>query len=172
MAGLDEVRAQPGTVTEAARAEEVRIAVGVLDRLVHGNDPLEAHLLDLLVREHIADEARDLGVGLRELALVSLGLDERGDAILVREELALQDGDVHSDAVRGLEGRGTEGVLCPPGELDTIGIEVDDPLLAGPAVRGDAEGDDAVLLAPGVWRTLLSHVSSPSDASRCFPAAW
>ena len=151
-AGPVVARVQPGTVTAAVRAEQVRVAVGVLNRIVHRDDPGEAHRLDLLVREHHADEAGDLGGRLREPTLVGLGTDQRGDPSVVREELALQDGDVRGDAERGLEVLRAEDVLRPPGELGTLGIEVDDPLLAGPAIRGDAEGDDAVLLAPAANR--------------------
>lgn len=89
-------------VTE--RGQEVREVVGILDRIVHRDDPPETHLFDLLVREHRSDEAGYFCIGLGELAPVSLLADVLGGAILIATpQDPLEYHDLSRDAIGRLE---------------------------------------------------------------------
>ena len=63
-------REEPATIAVTVRVQQVRIAVGVIDGFVHGNNVPQTHRFDLLVRELQTDEAGQLGIRLREFALV------------------------------------------------------------------------------------------------------
>ena len=115
---------------------------------MHGDDPPQAHGLDVLVGELLPDEAGYLGVGLLPLALVGLGPDLAGDPVVVREELPLEHGDLGGDTRGGLEVRRSEDLLGVV-EPEAPALETGDPGLAGGPVARDREVDDAVLLAPG-----------------------
>ena len=94
---------QPPAVAATTRAEQVRTAVGILDGRVHAHDPPETHRLELLVAELLADEAGDLGMGVRELAALGGGADLLGDPIAIVPEGTDEHRDVVGDAVGRLE---------------------------------------------------------------------
>src|SRR3989344_2714998 len=142
-------RVQPTTIVVAIRAEKTRIATGVLDRLMHDDEPNQAHDFDLLVRKLLADEAGNLGVGLLPLALARFRPDLAGDPVVVREERALQDGDLGGHARGGLEGARGEhalGVLVEAEDLAQQKSDREGP--CGP-VGGDGEVDDPFGFTPG-----------------------
>lgn len=141
-------RAQPATNAVPVRAEQARIAVGILDRFVHGNDPPETHRFDLLVREVLADKAGDLGVGLRQFTLVGLGTNLFHDPIVVLEEHALEDGDLGGDTGGRLEIRRAEHAFGVVAQTEALALETLDPLGTSRAVGRNAEVDDAVLFTP------------------------
>ena len=127
-------RVEPATIVGTVRAQQERIAVGVVDGFVHGNDVPQTHLLDLLVRELLTDEAGQFGVRLRELALVGLGADLLRDPVVVLEEHALENGDFGRHAVGRLEVRRTEHLLGVVSDAETVAFQTLDPVLAGRAV--------------------------------------
>lgn len=145
-------RVEPATNAAKARAKQVRIAVGVVDGFVHGNDVPQTHRFDLLIRELLTDEAGQFGVRLGQLALVSLGADLLRDPVVVLEEHALENGDFGRHAARRLEVRRTEHLLGIVSDAETVAFQTLDPVLAGRAVGGDAEVDDAVFLTPRTSR--------------------
>ena len=146
-------RAEPATIAATARAQQARIAVGVVDEFVHGNDVPQTHLLDLLVRELLTDEADQFGVRLRKLALVGLGANLLRDPVeVVLEEHALENGDFGRHAVGRLEVRRTEHLLGVVSDAETVAFQTLDPFLADRAVAGDREVDDAVFLPPRTGR--------------------
>jgi len=150
-------REEPATIAVTAREQQERTAAGVVDGLVHGNDAPQTHLLDLLVRELLTDEASELGVRLkkapprREDACAGLGADILRGAPGIHEECALQDGDFGRDALGRLEVGRTEHLLGVA-DAETVTLQTLDPVLAGRAVRGDREVDDTVFLAPRTGR--------------------
>lgn len=141
-------RAEPASTVATVRAQQARTAVGVVDRFVHGNDPDQTHRFDLLVRELLTDETRQFCVRLREIALVGLGADLLGDPVVVFEEHPLEDGDFGRYAVGRLEIRRTEHLFGVVSDAETVTFQTLDPVLAGRAIAGDAEVDDAVFLTP------------------------
>ncbi len=96
-------RLEPATIDATVRVQQDRIAAGVVDGFVHGNDVPQTHRFDLLVGELLTDEAGDLGVRLRELPLVGLGADHRSSPAPFLEETAFEDGDFGRHAVGRLE---------------------------------------------------------------------
>lgn len=156
---LDAARAQPATTAVPVRVEQDRTAVGILDRFVHGDDPDQAHRLDVLVREVLADEAGDLGVGLRQLALVGLGTNLFRDPIVVLEEHALEDGDLGGDTGGRLEIRRAKRAFGAGAQTEALALEPLDPLETSCAVGSDAEVDDAVLFTPTRFRKTRCHRS-------------
>ncbi len=142
------VRVEPATTADTARAQQARIAVGVVDGFVHGNDVRQTHGFDLLVRELLTGETGQFGVRLRELALVGLGANLLRDPVVVLEEHVLENGDFGRHAAGRLEVRRTEHLLGVVSDAETVAFQTLDPVLAGRAVGGDAEVDDAVFLAP------------------------
>ncbi len=128
------VRAEPATTAATVRAQQDRNAVGDIDWLVHGNDTPQTHLLDLLVREVLTEEASELGVWLRELALVGLCTDLLRDPVVVREDHALENGNVCRDAIGRLEVRGTEHLRGAAFNAETVALQTLDPALASRAV--------------------------------------
>ncbi len=141
-------RAQPATSVAPARAEQARIAVGILDRFVHSNDPNQAHGFDVLVREVFPDEAGHFGIRCGQLALVGLGTNLLRDPIAVLEEHALEDGDLGGDTGGRLEVRRAEHAFGVVAQTEVFALETLDPLGTGRAVGCDAEVDDAVLFTP------------------------
>lgn len=146
------VRAEPATTAATVRAQQVRTAAGVVDGFVKGNDVPQTHLLDFLVRELLTDEAGQFGVRLGQLALIGLGTDLLRGPVVVLEEHALENGDFGRHATRRLEVQRTEHLLGVVTHAQALAFEPGDPVLAGRAVRGDREVDDAVLLAPRTGR--------------------
>ncbi len=146
------VRAEPATIAATVRAQQARIAAGVVDGFVHDNDPDQTHLLDLLIRELLTDEASELGVRLGELALVGLGVDILRDPVVVLEGHALENRDFGRHAARRLEVRGTEHLIGVVAHAEFFAFEPGDPVLAGRTVAGDREVDDAVFLVPRASR--------------------
>ena len=142
------VRVEPAPTAVTARAQQARIAAGVVDRFVHGNDPDQTHGFDLPVRELLTDETRQFCVRLREIALVGLGADLLRDPVVVLEEHPLEDGDFGRYAVGRLEIRRTEHLFGVVSDAETVTFQTLDPVLAGRAIAGDAEVDDAVFLTP------------------------
>jgi len=98
-AGAGAVRAEPPAVTEPVRAEQARNTVGILDGLVHGDDPPQTHGFQLIVAKLFTDETGDFCVRRGETALVGFGTDLLRDPIAVLEEHALEDGDLVGHAV-------------------------------------------------------------------------
>ncbi len=145
-------RIEPATTAATVRVQQVRIADGVIDRLVHRNDPDQTHRFDLLVRELLKDEAGQFGVRLRELALVGIGTDLLRDPVVVLEEHALENRDFGRHAVGRLEIRRTEHLLGVVSDAETVAFQTLDPVLADRAIGGDAEVDDAVFLTPRTGR--------------------
>ena len=143
------VRVQPATTTATVHAKQARTANGTLDGFMHGNDPPETHLLDLLVGKLLTDETGDFGVrgfehtGGRECANLL------GGSIVVLEEHALEDGNLGHDATSRLEVFGPEHALGIVPDPEAFLLEACDPFLAGRAVTRDREVDDTILLAPG-----------------------
>ncbi|TSC69125.1 MAG: hypothetical protein G01um101456_324 [Parcubacteria group bacterium Gr01-1014_56] len=141
-------RVEPATIVATVRAQQVRIAVGVVDGFVHGNDVPQTHGFDLLVRELLTDEAGQFGVRLREVSARGLGANLLRDPIVVLEEHALENGDFGRHAVGRLEVLRTKHLLGVVAHAEALALEPGDPVLAGRAVAGDREVDDAVFLAP------------------------
>jgi len=150
----DVVRVEPATSVVTVRAQQVRIAVGVVDGFVHGNDVPQPHRFDLLVRELLTDEAGQFGVRLRELALGGLGANLLRAPVAFLEEHALENGDFGRHAVGRFEVRRTEHLLGVVSDAETQTL---DPVLAGRAVGSDAEVDDAVFFAPRTTRSALKY---------------
>ena len=146
------VRVEPATIVVTVRVQQVRIAAGVVDGLVHGNDVPQTHRFDLLVRELLTDEAGQFGFRLPQLALVGLGADLLRDPVVVLEEHALENGDFGRHAIGRLEVRRTEHLLGVVSGAETIVFQTLDPVPTGRAVAGDREVDDAVFLAPRTGR--------------------
>ncbi len=142
------VRVEPATTAATARAQQVRIADGVVVGFVHSNDVPQTHRFDLLVRELLTDETGQFGVRLRELALVGLGANLLRDPVVVLHEHTLENGDFGRHTVGRLEVRRTEHLLGIVSDAETVAFQTLDPVLAGRAVGGDAEVDDAVFLTP------------------------
>ena len=140
--------AEPATTAVTVRAQQVRTAVGIVDGFVHGNDVPKTHRFDLLVRELQTDEAGQFGVRYDELAQGALGTNLPRDSVVVLEEHTLENGNFGRHATRRLEVRRTEHLLGIVIYAETIAFQTLDPVLAGRAVGGDAEVDDAVFLAP------------------------
>ena len=141
-------RVEPATNAVTVRVEQERIAVGIVDGFMHGNDVPQTHHFDLLVREFLTDEASQFGFRHAELALVGLGANLLRDPVVVLEEHALENGDFGRHAARRLEVRRTEHLLGVVSDAETVTFQTLDPVLAGRAVGGDREVDDAVFLAP------------------------
>ena len=147
-AGVAEARVE-GVIAATARGQEARVAIGILDRIVHGDDPHETHDLDLRVGEHVADQAGELGVGLDELAARCLGTNVLGSANTVAlPQHPLEDTDLGRDASRGLEALREQNALGVQADPKALRLEMSDPGLTAHAVGGDLEGNDSVLLAP------------------------
>ena len=145
-------RTEPATIAATVRDQQVRIAVGVVDRLVHDDNPDQTHRFDLLVRELLTDEAVQFGVRLAELTLVGLGTNLLRDPVVVLEEHALDNRDFGRHAVGRLEIRRTEhlhGVVC---DAETVVFQTLDPVLADRSIAGDREVDDTVFLTPRTGR--------------------
>lgn len=155
-AGIAAARVEPTTAITAIRREEARTATS-FDGLVHDDDPPKPHGFELLVREHLTDQAGNFGVRGREFHLSRLVADLLGDAIAVAEEQALQNCNFVSHTRRRLEVIGQQNL---PGigrfDAEAFLLETLDPLLAGCAVGGDGEVDDAVGFAPALDR--LGHL--------------
>jgi len=152
IAGPVTARAQPATTVIAARAQEAWIAIGILDGLVENHDPIKTHGLQLLVREHFPDEARNLGVGLGQLPLVGILSDLAGDAVAVRKQHSLEHRDFGRDAIGGLEIRGAEHTLGVISDAEVFLLEALDPTLAGGAIGGNGEINHSIFLAPATCR--------------------
>ncbi len=146
-------RAEPLPVATTVRGKQDRIAIRVVDGLVHDNNPHQAHCLNLRVRELLTDKAGDLGIrigkfpALHEGAGVGVRADGAGDASVVVPQHSLQNSDVRHDAIRRFEVRRKKDVLRPLRQPEALLFETGDPLLSGRAVRGDTEIDHHVLLA-------------------------
>ena len=169
----DAVRAEPATNVATVRVQQARIADGVAHGFVHGNDVPQTHLLDLLVRELLTDEAGQFGVRLRELALVGLGANLLRDPVVVLEEHAPQNRDLGREAPRRFEVRRTEHLFGVVSDAETVAFQTLDPVLAGRAVGGDREVDDAVFLAPRTDRSgnrefVAEKTESPVVATELF----
>ncbi len=143
---------EPANIVVTVREQQERIAVGVVDRFVHGNDPDQTHGFDLLVRELLTDEAGQFGVRLRELALVGLGANLLRDPVVVLEEHALENRDFGRHAARRFEVRRTEHLLGVVSDAETVVFQTLDPIFAGRAIAGDREVDDAVFFTPRTGR--------------------
>lgn len=146
------VRAEPGTIVETERVQQARNAVGVVDGFVHDKDVPQTHGFDLLVRELLTDKTSQFGVRLQQLALVGLGENLLRDPVVVLEEHALENGDFGRHATRRLEVRRTEHLLGAVCDAETVAFQTLDPVLAGRAVAGDREVDDAIFIAPRTRR--------------------
>ncbi len=144
------VCAEPATSAVTARAQQARIAFGVVDGLVHGNDRPQTHCFDLLVRELLADEACEFGVGLYELAYECIHPNAPRGPIVVLKEHTLENGDLGGHAAGRREVWALEhplGVVIHPKALES-----GDPLLATCATRGYREINDTIFLMPRTSR--------------------
>ena len=82
----------------AVRVEEARVAAKSLNGFVHDDDPTEAHGFQILIREHLANQAGHFGVGLGKPALLGFGTNLLGDTIVISGERTREDRDLGSDA--------------------------------------------------------------------------
>ena len=162
------VRAEPATNAVTVHVQQDRIAGGVVDGFAHDNDTDQTHLLDLLIRELLADEAGQFGVRLGELALVGLGVDILRDPVLVLEGHALENRDFGRHAARRLEVRRTEHLLGVLAHAEFFAFESGDPVLAGRTVASDREVDDAVFLVPRASRFGNREFVAEKTISRFF----
>jgi len=108
---IDVVRIEPTTVNTTKSRKEVRKAVRIFDRLMHGNDVPKTHGLDFLVRELFADETRDFRVRGREVHLIRLIADVLGGAVIIRKERPLQNGNLIGHATGRLEILGAQNTF-------------------------------------------------------------
>lgn len=159
------VRVEPTTATATTRREEARIAIRN-DEFVHGDDPPKPHRLELLVGEHLTDQAGDFRVRGREFHLSRLITDLLRDATAIAEKQTLQNRNLVSHASRRLEVIGQQNLLGIS-RFDPIALRFKtlDPLLAGRAVGGDGEVDDPINLAPtfgGFGNLPLAGINAPN----------
>ncbi len=115
---------------------------------MHGDDPDQAHRLDVLVREVFPDETGHFRVRRCQLALRSQVADVAGNTVVVLEEQALEDGDFGRHAFRRLEVRRTKLAFGVVARTEALLFETLDPLGTSRAVGSDANVDDAVLFTP------------------------
>ena len=162
------VRVQPATLVVAARTEQERNATGIFNG-VHNNDPPKAHPFDFFVRELLTDETGQLGVGLRELAIVGLGANLlRGPIVASKEHHALENGDFGRYAAGRLEVRRAEEYLGVVTHTEALVFQTIDPFLTGYAVGSDREVDDTSFFPPGggeldrsnVWHERLPELTT------------
>ncbi len=142
------IRVQPATLVVTARVEQARIAIGVLDGLVHRDDTPETHVFNLLVGEHDTDETGDFGVGSDVLPLGCFRTDVSCDAFVIREERALHDDDLGYDTLGRLEVGRQEDLLGVAADVVTVVFQAFDPAGTRGAVGRDREADDAIFFAP------------------------
>lgn len=131
------VRVKPVTMAVMARAQQARIAVKVVDGLVHDNDAPQSHRFDLLIRELLANEAHDLDVGGGEFTLTGIDEDLPRDQIIVLKEYALENSDLGGYAVGWREVRRTEHLLGVATHPRALALESDDPFSASCSVGSD-----------------------------------
>lgn len=134
--GVAVVGIEPATPVVAVETENARDATGTGDRLVHDDEPIEAHLLNLLVRDRFPEERGDFGRRRQVATLLGFGTNLRGNAVIILELFALDD-----DQLVGLAGgRDERGlahhVLRPGAKVVASILERLDELLAGAAFRG------------------------------------
>lgn len=154
-------RVQPATLVTTIRIEQVRVAIGVLDGLVHRDDTPETHVFDLLVGEHDTDETGDFGVGSDVLPLGGFRTDVSCDAFVIREERALHDDDLGYDALGRLEVGRQEDLLGIVANVVAGLFQALDPAGTCGAVGRDREADDDIFFAPG---TVGHKMLLPADS--------
>ena len=135
--GFAVVRTQPRTIIGTIGTEQDRITIGILDELMHNNDPPETHQLNLLVGKSFTDEASDFGVRSGELAFNREGVNLLDDLMLTLEKTTSKDGDFCGDAVRVLEVWRTEHTLGVLTDSEALLLETLDPPLTCRTIRGD-----------------------------------
>lgn len=137
-------RVERPAANTTAGTQQARITAGVLDGLVHNDEPREAHRRDVRVRELPPNEAGDLRMRGGESAPLGVGTNILRDAVGIRVQDALEHPYFGGDFVCGNEVGTPQDVLCP-----FCGVrEPLDPLGTGGSVGGHREGDHTVLLAP------------------------
>ncbi len=151
-AGVTIERAEPASGITTGRGQEERMATGILDRIVHDDDPPQTHGLDVGIREHVADETANLGVGLHELTTRRLDANLVGDATVVGKDLALEDTDLGGDTGGRLEVLRAKNAFCVVAHAITLALETLNPFLAGRAVGHNRKGDDSTFLTPQARR--------------------
>ncbi len=125
--------------------------MGTLDRIVHRDDPPQAHGRDLGVREHVSDETGQLGVGLDELAAGRLLADVlAGASSVALPQDPLEDSNLRRDAVCRYEPGRKQDARGEHADGRALRLEVGDPGLTTHAVGGHRKRDDSVPLSP--WR--------------------
>jgi hypothetical protein len=155
-----EAHAEPATVV----VQQARIADGVVDGFVHGNNVPQTHGFDLTIRKFLTDEAGQFGVRLGELALFGLGANLLRAPVVILKEHALENGDFGRHATRRLEVRRMEYLLGVVSDVETAL----DPVLTGRAVARDREVDDAVPFAPRTGRRRNREFAAQESAHTFF----
>ncbi len=131
-----DVGVQPPTAVVPADTEQVEAASHVSDGLVHDDEGVGSHLLDLLVGDRFAEQGRDLDGRGQVAAALCLGTDIFVRPISVgRELLALDDDEIVDRASRGGERRVTQELLRVVAHTEALAIEAGDPLFASLADR-------------------------------------
>ena len=136
---------EPPALDIAARVEETRVAIGILDGFVHDDDPNETHGFELFVREVLPDEASHFGVRFREVPLGGFGANLLCDAVFVREERPFQDSNLGGDVLGGLEVLRAKDLLGVVAETIPFLLETLGPLWASGTVGSDGQVDDTIL---------------------------
>lgn len=133
--------AEPATLVAAVETEDVRAAAQISDRLVHHDEPPEAHRFDVRVGELFPEKRCDLRRGREVTALLRLGADLGRNAFIVRELLALDDDQLVGLAVRRDELVAPHHLLRVVADVVVRVLERLDELLAGATVRRHVADD-------------------------------
>ena len=140
-------RVEPAAPAIAIRAEQARTAAGVLNVLMHDNDSPEAHLFDLLVGEHDADETCDFWIRGNVLPFGGFRADVPRDAVVVREERTLHDNDLGGDSLGRLEVGRQEDLPRVVADVVAALFQTLDPVGTRAAIGRDREADDPIFFA-------------------------
>lgn len=156
VARADIARAQPPIVAAAAHAQQVHAA---RKYLMHDDEPIEAHLSNLFVREHPANEAGQFQRRHGELPLIGIGADVFGKPFPVLVQFSLENTDFVLDLLGRFEFIGLEKGLGVTVKMITVILKPFDPLGTGGAVGLDGETDDTVFLCPAADRFRENNLS-------------
>lgn len=136
--GVVVVRVQPRTIIIATHAQKVRA-------LVHHDNPPKTHLLDLLIRELLADKAGDLHVDLSETSPNRFGSDIPGESLSIREQLTPQNSNLNVLARRWNEvGRSKHSLRFTAQPLSLTSQNAN-PFFSTSSVGDDIEANEIAL---------------------------
>lgn len=153
MIRIENVRVETATTKRRTHLQKKWPVVGVVNGFVHNNNTPQTHRFDILVRELLTDEAGRFCIRLRELVLVGLGANPRCGPVVVPEEATPQNGEFGRHIARRNEVRRAEHLLRGVTHVEAFELFGPvDPVLAGNTTGGNAEIDDAIFLAPRMWR--------------------